>query len=221
MDRYEGPSNKIEILDNIFMADKGTVKILLLKKETEPYKGYWSLPRTILYNNESVEECAVRVSYELTGLKEISFEENAVFSNIDRIPDERVIGISCIGFTDTVTVSLKQEEAPFEYGWFEIERLPKLLHDHNKIANKAILDLQTILLDFESLRKLFPSDFTLPEIQKVYEQVLGYELDRRNFRKKLVSLDVLEATGENNIGESGRPAKLYRFKENLDHKKMF
>lgn len=214
MDSYNGPSNKVEVLDNIFMVDKGNIKILLLKKETEPYKGYWSLPRGILSNDQDVLECALDVSYKLTGIKSIVFEEDAVFSDIQRINDERVLGISCTGLTDPITVSLKQEETILEYNWFDIKSLPKMIYDHFDIASKAISNLKLILDNFILLKRLFPSDFTLPELQKVYEQILGVELDRRNFRKRIMTLDVLEATGDNNMGESGRPAKLYRFKEN-------
>ncbi len=221
MDSYVGSLNKVEVLNNIFMADKGSIKILLLKKETEPYKGYWFLPRGILDLNENVIECASRIFQDVVGIKDILFLENNVFSDIDRIPDERVIGISCIGLIDTVTFSLKQEESDMEYGWFDISSLPKMIYDHAKVATKAISDLQDILGNLPMVKKLFPSDFTLPELQKIYEQVLNMELDRRNFRKKLMLLDVLEPTGDNNIGESGRPAKLYRFKEDLDGKKMY
>lgn len=215
MDRYDGPSNKIEVLDNIFMVDKGKIKILLLKKETEPYKGYWALPRGILEIDETVREGAQRISHELTGLKDILFDDNAVFSDINRYLEERVIGISCIGLTDTITVSLKQELVGGEYGWFDIDSLPKLVYDHAKITTKAIEDLQKCLQDFHLLKRLFPSDFTLPELQKTFEQVLNRELDRRNFRKKIMSLDILEDTGESNVGESGRPARFYRLKEDL------
>lgn len=216
MDRYNGPSNKVEVLDNIFMVDKGNIKILLLKKETEPYKGYWSLPRGILLSNETILEAALDISYRLTGIKNIIFDENSVFSDMDRFPDERILGVSCIGLTDSVTVSLKQEETILEYDWFNIKNLPKMIYDHSNIASKAISSLKMILDDFKMLKRLFPSDFTLPELQKVYEQILDTELDRRNFRKKMMALDVLEPTGDNNMGESGRPAKLYRFKDGFE-----
>ena len=221
MDSYVGPLNKVEILSNIFTADKGSIKVLLLKKETEPYKGYWFLPRDILKNAENVTECACRIFQNFVGIRDIEFKENAVFSDTNRIPDERVIGISCIGLIDSITFSLKEEESGIEYNWFDISSLPKMIYDHSKIAAKAISDLQAVLRKLEMVKKLFPSDFTLPELQKIYEQVLNTELDRRNFRKKLISLDVLEPTGDNNIGESGRPAKLYRFKEELGGKEMY
>lgn len=217
MDNFNGPGNKVEILDHIFMADKGSIKILLLKKETEPYKGYWSLPRGILKTTEEVENQATMISYDLTGIKDIEFQVNAIFSELDRIGEERVLGISCIALTDSVTVSLKQEEKELEFNWFDIKNLPKMVYDHTKVATEAIDDLQKILEDITMIKKLFPSDFTLPELQKVYEQVQNQELDRRNFRKKLMSLDILEPTGEHNMGESGRPAKLYRFKDKIEN----
>ena len=91
-----------------------------------------------------------------------------------------------------------------------------MIYDHAKIANDSVHDLRNILKNISIIKKLFPSDFTLPELQSAYEQINGEELDRRNFRKKIISLNVLEETGENNLGESGRPAKLYRFKDDVD-----
>lgn len=216
MDSYQGTANKVEVLDTIFIADKGNIKILLLKKETEPYKGYWSLPRGILSSDNDVLEEADIISSRLAGLNQVNFLENRIYSSINRINDERIIGVSCIGLTDSVTVSLKGSECPFEYGWFEINSLPKMIYDHAKIANDSVHDLRNILKNISIIKKLFPSDFTLPELQSAYEQINGEELDRRNFRKKIISLNVLEETGENNLGESGRPAKLYRFKDDVD-----
>lgn len=216
MDSYHGTSNKVEVLDTIFIADKGNIKILLLKKETDPYKGYWSLPRGILSIDNSVIEEADTISSRLTGLNQVSFLENHIYSSVDRINEERVLGISCIGLIDPITVSLKSDECPFEYGWFDINSLPKMVYDHSKIASDSINDLRTLLKNVSMIKKLFPSDFTLPELQSAYEQVSGEDLDRRNFRKKLISLNVLEDTGENNLGESGRPAKLYRFKDDIE-----
>ena len=221
MDNYEGAFLKAEVLDNIFLFDRGNVKILLLKKETEPYKGYWFLPKCMLLEEETIEEAAKQTAYEFAGLNTIDFVIDTIFSDPARIPDERILGISTIGFTDGVTISLKQEGTNYEYSWFSIESLPKMIYDHSKIANKAIANLKNILCSFTMMRKIFPSDFTLPELQKAYEEICQETFDRRNFRKKLLNLDVLEETGDSNIKESGRPAKLYRFKENLGNKKMF
>lgn len=221
MDNYEGASMKAEVLDNIFLFDKGNVKILLLKKETEPYRGYWFLPRCMLLEEEMVEEAAKQVAYEFAGINTIDFLIDTIFSDPSRIPDERILGISTIGLTDSVTISLKQEGTNYEYSWFSIGSLPKMIYDHSKIAHKAIEDLKQILNSFTNMKQIFPSDFTLPELQKAYEEIWQETFDRRNFRKKIMSLDILEETGDSNFGESGRPAKLYRFKEDLNDKKMF
>lgn len=221
MDNYEGASMKIEVLDNIFLFDKGNVKILLLKKETEPYRGYWFLPRCMLLEEETIEEAAKQAAYEFAGINTIDFLVDTIFSEPSRIPDERILGVSTIGLTDSVTISLKQEGTNYEYSWFSIESLPKMIYDHSKIANKAIEDLKQTLNLFANMKQIFPSDFTLPELQKAYEEIWQETFDRRNFRKKIMALDILEETGDNNFGESGRPAKLYRFKEDLNNKKMF
>lgn len=221
MDNYEGASMKAEVLDNIFLFDKGNVKILLLKKETEPYRGYWFLPRCMLLEEEMVEEAAKQAAYEFAGINTIDFLIDTIFSDPSRIPDERILGISTIGLTDSVTISLKQEGTNYEYSWFSIGSLPKMIYDHSKIAHKAIEDLKQILNSFTNMKQIFPSDFTLPELQKAYEEIWKETFDRRNFRKKIMSLDILEETGDSNFGESGRPAKLYRFKEDLNDKKMF
>ena len=105
--------------------------------------------------------------------------------------------------------------------WFLINELPKIGYDHEEIAINSIETLKKKLLTSESLKTLFPSDFTLPELQKIYEQILGKQLDRRNFRKKFLSLDLIEDTNEKNIGCNGRPAKLYRFKEGIQNINIF
>lgn len=216
MDSYHGSPNKVEILDTIFIADKGTIKVLLLKKETDPYKGYWCLPRGILSLDNTIIEEADNIASKLTGLNQVNFIENSIYSSVGRINDERIIGISCIGLTDLVTVSLKGEECIFEHDWFDINSLPKMIYDHSKIVTDSVSNLKLLLKNISSIKKLFPSDFTLPELQSIYETIFEKELDRRNFRKKLISLNILEATGEKNLGENGRPAKLYRFKDDVE-----
>ena len=102
-----------------------------------------------------------------------------------------------------------------------INEIPKMAYDHKEIIEKSIDKLKTKLVNSNVLKSLFPSDFTLPELQKIYEQILGKQLDRRNFRKKFLSLDLIEDTNEKNIGCNGRPAKLYRFKEGIQNINIF
>lgn len=215
-------SSFLETLISIFSVEKGDIKILLIKKQEDPYKGYWILPRGILTNDETLEENIEKTLYNETGLKDVMVEQCKMFSKIDRNPNGRVIGASFIGLIDSKSIEIKKDEIKdVEMKWFLINELPKIGYDHEEIAINSIETLKKKLLTSESLKTLFPSDFTLPELQKIYEQILGKQLDRRNFRKKFLSLDLIEDTNEKNIGCNGRPAKLYRFKEGIQNINIF
>ena len=160
--------------------------------------------------------------YDLTELTNVYIEQTYSFSALDRNPDYRLIAISHIGLVDSTTVEIKREEREnVESEWFKITDLPKLAFDHEMILNKNIKYLYSKIINSNILKILFPSDFTLPELQKVYEQVLDKPLDRRNFRKKFIALDLVEDTLEKNTGFNGRPAKLYRFKDDIKERNLF
>ncbi len=215
-------NNHVETLISIFTIDKGTLQVLLLRKKSEPYKGYWILPGNILKNNETLEDNVTDAVYDKTGLLNVYIEQCYTFSNIDRDPDNRVIATSFIGLVDSTTVEIKREERKnIETAWFSIDELPKLGYDHENILKRDIEYLKKKIINSNILKILFPSDFTLPELQHVYEQILGKELDRRNFRKKFIGLDLIEDTFEKNIGFNGRPAKLYRFKDDIKEINLF
>ena len=108
-----------------------------------------------------------------------------------------------------------------ESAWFDINEIPKVGYDHEEVIRYSIDRLRSKIVNSTVLKSLFPSDFTLPEIQKVYEEILGVHLDRRNFRKKFINLGLIEDTGYKNEGMNGRPAKLYRFKENVKERNLF
>ena len=149
-------------------------------------------------------------------------EQGHIFSNLDRDPDERIVGVSYLALIDSKTLEIKKEDRPdLELQWFNIDDIPKMGYDHEIIVKDSIKLLSKKLLNSKVLKNLFPSDFTLPEIQKVYEQILGRELDRRNFRKKFINLGLVTDTGDKNIGGNGRPGKLYRFNEDLRERDLF
>lgn len=215
-------NNYLETLISIFTIDKGELKVLLMRKKTEPYKGYWILPGNILKNDETLEDNVTDAVLDKTGLLNVYIEQCYTFSDLDRDPDGRVIATSFIGLVDSKSVEIKREERPdFETAWFSIDELPKLGYDHENIIKRTIDYLKKKIINSNVLKGLFPSDFTLPELQHVYEQILGRELDRRNFRKKFISLDLIEDTLEKNVGFNGRPAKLYRFKEEIKELNLF
>jgi len=213
-------NNKIEVLINLFTFDKGEIKVLLFKKQDEPFKGYWMLPSNLMLNKETLEECATETLNEKIGVTDIYMETCDIFSDIDRIPDTRIVGISVLGIVDTVkaNVSLDIKE---EAEWFNINNIPKTIYDNGIIVQNSVEKLKKELLNTKLLKVFFPSDFTLPELQKLFEQILKKKLDRRNFRKKILKLDIIEDTMEKNISMTGRPAKLYRFKDIEEDRNLF
>ncbi|MDD2391830.1 MAG: NUDIX domain-containing protein [Bacilli bacterium] len=214
--------NYVESLITVFTVDKGDLKVLLIRKKTEPYKGYWILPGNVLDNNETLEDNISDAVFEQLGLTNVYIEQSFTTSQIDRNPEERIIATSFLGLVDIVTAQYKREEREeIESEWFKITDLPKLGYDHNIIINKNLNFFKRKIVNSNILRILFPSDFTLPEIQRVYEQILDKKLDRRNFRKKFISLDLIEYTNEKNTGFNGRPANLYRFKDEMKDITLF
>lgn len=205
--------NQIEVLVSLFTISKGKLNVLLFRKEEEPFKGYWMLPSNLLMTTETIEECAKYTINEMAGIEDVYLKQCNVFSKIDRLPNDRIIGNSLIGLVDNQTLLLKKHKRNFESAWFPINELPKMVYDHGDILKDTIIYLRKELTNVELLKKLFPSDFTMPELQAVFEEILDKKLDRRNFRKKIINLNILEDTGDKNNIKNGRPAKLYRFKE--------
>ena len=214
--------NYIEPLINIFTVEQGQIKILLFRKKIEPYKGYWVLPGDIAKNNVTIEDTISDVVYDVAGFKTLYIEQCHTFSKCDRGNDEFVVVVSYMGLIDSKSAELQREERPdYESAWFRIDELPKLAYDHEVIINSAIELLSKKIVSINVLKTLFPSDFSLPELQCVYEQLLGKKLDRRNFRKKFVNLGLVVPTGDKSEGGNGRPANLYRFKDEIEERTLF
>lgn len=219
-----GDSDKhiIETLISIFTIDKGEVKTLLIRKKDEPYKGYWILPGGILAGNETIETNISNNVFEKCGIYNLYIEQDHIFSDLHRNPEKRVIACSFIGLIDSISIKIKKEERPhIESAWFSLNAIPKMGYDHEQVIEHAIDTLRKKIVNTNILKSLFPSDFTLPELQSVYESILNRPLDRRNFRKKFINLGLIEDTGYKNEGYNGRPAKLYRFKENIKERDLF
>ena len=215
-------TNMFEVLVNLFTVDKGNLKIILFKKEDDPYKGYWMLPSSLLLSKETIESCSNDILKNVVGYNDISTELCNIYSAIKRVPNKRIIGCSLVGIIDSAKADFKRNKINnFESEWFDICQIPKTVGDHGIIIKEAIEYIRKRLLNSSILKNLFPSDFTLPELQKIYEQILDKKLDRRNFRKKILNLDMIELTGDKNVGCNGRPANLYRFKSNIEEREIF
>ncbi len=214
--------NYIETLINVFTIENGKVKVLLFRKKTDPYKGYWLLPGEMVKSGDALENTISDVVYDKIGLTSLYIEQSHIFSKCVRDNDELVISVSYIGLIDSKSAEIKREDRiDYESKWFPIDSLPKLAFNHENIIDKAVEQLQNKIINTNFIKKLFPGDFTLPEIQSVYEQLLGKKMDRRNFRKKFINLGIVKPTGNKSEGGLGRPATLYIFRDEFKERNLF
>lgn len=220
--RYKLYKNQgIHVITALFTVEQGITKVLLIKRNNEPFFGDWVLTGGALYNNETLEEGALRELKEKTGIENVPIKQFKAFGKIDRSPIMRMIAIGYIGIIDSKRVNiLRKTRNTTDAEWFPINKIPKLGYDHNEILTAAIEELKKDIVSSNILKSLFPDGITIPELQKTYEAILEKKFDRRNFRKKILSLDLLEDTNEFGIFEGTKPAKIYKFKDNIDEIKM-
>jgi hydrolase, NUDIX family len=208
--RYENIG--IHVLSTIFTVDKGKIKILLVKRTNEPFKDFWALPSGALYNDELLCDGAKRELKEKTGITGIDLDFSAVFDDIKRSELRRMIGISFIGVINVNGIELQKETLKTSNAdFFEISNIPKLAYDHNKIIETSLEILKSRVLERNILKDLLPREFTLPEIQEVYETLLNKQFDRRNFRKQLLNKGIIEDVHKNTVYIGKKPAKMYKF----------
>lgn len=210
------------VINAIFTIDKGKVKVLLVKRTNEPYKNKWALPGGAMYNNELLEDTANRELKEKTNLENISLTFAGVLDDIARSPLQRMLAFYFIGLVaiDKVNI-LKETTKTSDADWFDINNIPSLAYDHNKILTLSIEKLKEMIISSSILKQLYPNGFTIPEIHKVYETILGVTLDRRNFRKKLISQNIIIDTNETINFEGKKPAKKYIFNDKIENKKLY
>lgn len=203
----------IHLITSIFTVEDGKVKVLLIQRKNNPFKDKWALVGGALYNNEEIENGVKREILEKTGIKDINIYFSDVFSKIDRSPIMRMVALSYIGIVDNKKMEvLKETFKTSNADWFVIDNIPELAYDHNDIINSSLGKLKELIFDTNILKVLFSGEFTIPELQSVYEIILGYELDRRNFRKKLILDNLIIDTNRYKNYKGKKPAKLYKFR---------
>lgn len=196
----------------IFGFNEGELNLLLLKRNFEPAMGEWSLMGGFVQKNESVDDAAQRVLYELTGLKNVYMEQVGAFGAIDRDPGERVVSVAyyaLININEYDKESVQQHNA----FWMNINELPTLIFDHPLMVEKA----RTLMKQKASCEpigfNLLPKLFTLSQLQSLYEAIYGENIDKRNFRKRIAEMDYIEKTDKIDKTGSKRGAALYQFNE--------
>lgn len=168
----------------VFGFEKNKLKLLVGRRQMDPGRGEWSLYGGFVKTNESLEDAASRVLQDLTGLKKIYMQQIGAFGAIDRDPGERVISVAYFAL---INVNDYDDKLRIEYGqeWVNLNELPQLYSDHNIMVEKAIAWLRHHISTEPICFNLLPSLFTLTQLQHVYEAILGEEIDKRNFRKRI------------------------------------
>lgn len=199
-------------VDNvIFGFDKDHLKILLIKRKEAPFVGHWALPGDLVKPDEDLRASATRVLFELTGLKNLYLEQVFTFGKIDRHPFGRVITVAYNSLISINEVNIRPSSFAESVEWREVRSLETLAFDHLKIVETCLDKLQRELKFKPIGFELLPQEFTLTELQKLYEAVIEKELDKRNFRKKILSMNILSDRIGLQKNVNHRPAKLYSF----------
>ena len=212
---YSGVQKAFVSVDIIvFGFEDSKLKLLIGKRQMDPGRGEWSLYGGFVGAKESVDEAARRVLFELTGLKNLYMKQVHTFGAIDRDPGERVISVAYCALINVKDYDINLLE---EHGvqWVELNKMPLLYSDHNDMVKRAITLLRRRINTEPLSFNLLPDLFTLTQLQHVYEAVLGEEIDKRNFRKRIKSIDFIEKTELIDKLTSKRGAALYRFNKRL------
>ncbi len=202
-------------VDNvIFGFDEGKLKILLIKRNEDPFDNYWALPGYFVKEDEDLDAAAERVLREVTGLKNVYLEQVHSFGAPGRHDFGRVITIAYYSLITIADVELHAAGVAQEVAWHNVSDIGTLAFDHERIVEVAYSRLKRSIRSRPIGFELLPPAFTLTDLQHLYEAIWEVELEKRNFRKKILSMDLLKDLGRSQKGVAHRPAKLYSFDEN-------
>ncbi|CAL2083308.1 8-oxo-dGTP diphosphatase [Tenacibaculum sp. 190524A02b] len=202
---------KVAVDAVVFGYDKKQLSVLLIKRGVQPFKNSWALPGGLVKENESLEEAVQRELEEETGVTIDYLEQLYTFGKPGRDPRNRVVSVTYFGLVSPQHFKIAAATDAAEVQWFSINELPELAFDHSIILDKALKRLQSKInyqpIGFELLKKEFP----FSDLENLYQTILDRKIDRRNFRKKILSFDILIETDKIHKPSSGRPAKLFKF----------
>lgn len=205
---FPHPYLTVDVL--IFSIIKGELSILLIKRSNPPFEREFALPGGFVAQEESLDEAAGRVIEAKARVKELYLEQLFTFGEVGRDPRGRVVSVSYLALVSEERTRVAGD-GKHVVEWFGVSKLPQLAFDHKAIVETGLNRLKSKIGYSNIAVGLMPDKFGLGELQRVYEAILGRALDKRNFRKKMLSLDLLNEAGESSSGRH-RPAKLYSFK---------
>ena len=200
----------------IFGYEEKQLKVLLIKSDLEEFEGLYSLLGDLIRPDEDLETASYRILKERTGMDDVYLEQVQAFGSINRHPSGRVITIAYYSLIDIKHHKLQLSHN--ELHWHTLNELKKLAFDHKLILDTCLTRLQQQVMDYPIVFNLLPEKFSLRELQELYQAILGIELDRRNFRKKISIKDWLVDIDEMENDVPHRPGKLYKLKPEFKKK---
>ncbi len=215
--RYQGtgvPSDCVRSLsiDNlVFGLYQGELSILLVKHAEGNYRGEWALPGGYILQKESLQDAAVRLLHELTGVTDLYLEQLRTFGRVDRFPGERVVTVAYYALVSADKYRLISGSSTLGTSWFSVNEIPELIYDHDEIIDYGIKHLRHQVCHQPIGFNLLPEKFTLLQLQELYEAILNTQLDKPNFRRKILKMNLLKPCNEKQTGVAHRAAALYRF----------
>ncbi|MBI3924995.1 MAG: NUDIX hydrolase [Armatimonadetes bacterium] len=207
--RFFRPSVTVDVV--IFTIQQRDLKVLLIRRGQWPFRGRWALPGGFVHEREGLEAAAARELYEETGVKDVFLEQLHSFGDPERDPRTRVITVAYYALVPSDKLALQAEGDASDVNWFSVYDLPELAFDHDRILDAALKALRRKIMQTNVAFQLMTQKFTLTQLQRTYEIILGKPLDKRNFRKKILASGVLIETDETHLQGRHRPARLYRF----------
>lgn len=208
---YQYPRAAVTVDCVVFGLDEGDLKVLLIERGLEPFKGRWALPGGFVRVHETLDEAARRELHEEAGLNHVFLEQLYTFGTVGRDPRERVVSVAYYALVKLSEHAAQAATDAANARWFPVSKAPKLAFDHADILQTAVARLKGKVRYQPIGFELLPPKFTLSQLQHLYEAVLGIEVDKRNFRKKVLGLGLLVPLKETQMLGRHRPAQLFRF----------
>ena len=208
---YQYPRAALTVDCVVFGFDEAELKVLLIQRGLEPFKGRWALPGGFVRVDETLDTAARRELAEEAGLTNVFLEQLYSFGAVDRDPRERVVSVAYYALVKLAAHETRAATDAVDARWFPMSKVPKLAFDHADILATALARLKSKVRYQPIGFELLPLKFTLSELQHLYESVLEADLDKRNFRKKVLSFGLLVPLKETQMAGRHRPAQLFRF----------
>lgn len=217
---YPYPHPAVTVDCVIFGLDDEDLKVLLIQRDQDPFAGQWALPGGFVRLDEDLDSAARRELAEETGVRDAYLEQLYTYGAPDRDPRERVITVAYYALVNLVEHRIEATTDARDAAWFPLHDLPTLAFDHETILHAAHDRLRGKLRYQPIGFELLPDKFALRQLQDLYEKILDRDLDKRNFRKKIHSLDILEDLNEVEQDVAHRAARLYRFDREKYERKL-